>query len=141
MVLMDLLGKIVGGAVDKFLPSSEDQHQRDELKQELKLALLRESNTITKIAASVVTAEVQGKSALQRNWRPITMLVFVALIVARWMGWTAPGLSEAEALQLWSIVKIGLSGYVIGRSAEKLIPSVAKTLSNGRGTTIINGKD
>ena len=52
------------------------------------------------------------------------MLVFVALIVARWFGYAAPGLSEAEALKLWSIVELGLGGYVIGRSAEKVAPAI-----------------
>ncbi len=46
------------------------------------------------------------------------MLVFVSLIVARWLGWSAPNLGEAEVLKLWDIVEIGLGGYVIGRSAE-----------------------
>jgi hypothetical protein len=53
------------------------------------------------------------------------MMIFVGLIVARWFGWSAPGLSEAEAIKLWGIVEIGLGGYVIGRTAEKLVPAVA----------------
>jgi len=52
------------------------------------------------------------------------MLVFVALIVARWLGWSAPNLGEVEALKLWDIVEIDLGGYVIGRSAEKVLPSL-----------------
>lgn len=50
------------------------------------------------------------------------MLTFVALIVARWLGWSEPNL--AEALKLWDIVEIGLGGYVIGRSAEKILPAL-----------------
>jgi hypothetical protein len=56
------------------------------------------------------------------------MLVFVALIVARWLGWSAPNLAEAEALKLWDIVEIGLGGYVIGRSAEKVLPGIVESL-------------
>lgn len=29
-------------------------------------------------------------------------------------------------LKLWDIVQLGLGGYVIGRSAEKIIPQVAE---------------
>jgi len=50
------------------------------------------------------------------------------LIVARWLGWSAPNLGEAEVLKLWDIVEIGLGGYVIGRSAEKILPTVVKSL-------------
>ncbi|HOC00771.1 MAG TPA: hypothetical protein PKM43_18735 [Verrucomicrobiota bacterium] len=35
------------------------------------------------------------------------MLTFVSLIVARWLGWSAPNLSQAEALKLWDIVEVG----------------------------------
>ncbi len=59
-------------------------------------------------------ADFRYQSWLQRTWRPITMLVFVGLIVARWLGWSAPNLGEAEVLKLWDIVEIGLGGYVIG---------------------------
>jgi hypothetical protein len=50
------------------------------------------------------------------------------LIVLRWLGWSAPGISEAEALKLWNIVEIGLGGYVIGRSAEKTLPRIVEVL-------------
>jgi hypothetical protein len=53
------------------------------------------------------------------------MLTFGALIVARWLGYAAPGLSETEVTKLWSIVELGIGGYVIGRSAEKILPSLA----------------
>jgi hypothetical protein len=59
------------------------------------------------------------------------MLVFVALIVARWLGWSAPNLAEAEALKLWDIVEIGLGGYVIGRSAEELLPGIVESKRRG----------
>jgi hypothetical protein len=52
------------------------------------------------------------------------MLVFVALIVARWFGLAAPNLQEAEYLKLWDIVQLGLGGYVIGRSVEKIMPQI-----------------
>ncbi len=56
------------------------------------------------------------------------MLVFVSLIVARWLGWSAPNLGEAEVLKLWDIVEIGLGGYVIGRSAEKVLPELIRSI-------------
>jgi hypothetical protein len=56
------------------------------------------------------------------------MLIFAGLIVARWMGWAAPNLTESEYLKLWDIVQFGLGGYVVGRSAEKIVPSIASAL-------------
>ena len=75
--------------------------------------------------AEIVKAEAASSHWLAANWRPLTMLTFCALIVARWFGWAAPNLSEAEYLKLWSIVEFGLGGYVVGRSVEKIAPSIA----------------
>ena len=43
-------------------------------------------------------------------------------------GGAAPNLGEAEVLKLWDIVEIGLGGYVIGRSAEKVLPAIVETV-------------
>ena len=89
---------------------------------------------INRAAADVVRAEAQSEHWLAACWRPILMLTFGALIVARWLGYSAPGISESEILALWGIVQLGLGGYVIGRSAEKIVPSVAAAMSGKAAT-------
>ena len=78
-------------------------------------------------AVSVMTAEAAG-NWLQRSWRPLMMLTFTALILARCLGWTAPNLQPAEYNHLWNIVQLGIGGYVIGRSAEKVAPAIADAI-------------
>lgn len=73
--------------------------------------------------ASIINTEAKGESFLQRNWRPMTMLAFVCLVIARWLGLTVNVTPELE-LELMSLIKIGLGGYVVGRSAEKIAKSV-----------------
>ena len=73
----------------------------------------------------VIVAEAKSESWVTRNWRPVTMLTFTGLVVMYWLGWTAPNLSQEEVLALLEIVKYGLSGYVVGRSAEKVAPALA----------------
>jgi len=126
--IFGILGKIAGTVAERIFPDPEHELQRLELQQALQAAVLERTAEIEKAAADVVKAEAQGQSWLQRTWRPITMLVFVALIVARWLGWSAPNLNEAEALKLWDIVEIGLGGYVIGRSAEKVLPGILQSM-------------
>ena len=70
--------------------------------------------------ASILTADVSGESFLQRNWRPITMLAFVVAVMSRWFGITADHLSQNEVEWMMELVKLGLGGYVFGRSAEKV---------------------
>lgn len=109
---------IVGNIIDKFIPDPE-------AKAKAKLELLSEENTSwqkeLESKMSIIVAEAQGGSWIQRNWRPLTMLTFVGLIVARWLGFTAPGITPELESQLFDIIKIGIGGYIVGRSAEKVV--------------------
>ena len=104
--ILGILGKIAGTVAERIFPDPEHELKRLELQQALQAAVLERTAEIEKAAADVVKTEAQGQSWLQRTWWPITMLVFVALIVARWLGWSAPNLSQAEALKLWDIVEV-----------------------------------
>ncbi len=126
--IIGILGKVAGTVAGSLFPDPEHELKRIELQQALQAAVLERTSEIEKAAADVVKAEAQGQSWLQRTWRPITMLVFVGLIVARWLGFSAPNLGEAEVLKLWDIIQLGLGGYVIGRSAEKILPGVVQSL-------------
>lgn len=119
--LAPILGKIVGN----LFP---DPEQQAKAQQEVLVQLMQHQAQIENAAASIIQAEASSQHWLAANWRPITMLTFLGLIVARWFGWAAPELSEAEYIKLWSIVEFGLSGYVVGRSVEKIAPSIADAL-------------
>ena len=111
--------------INKIFPDKEAANAA-----KLKLLELQQAGELKELEAKsqIVNTEAASKHWLAANWRPLTMLTFVALIVARWFGWAAPNLSEAEYLKLWSIVELGLGGYVIGRSVEKIVPKVADAL-------------
>lgn len=78
-------------------------------------------------AASIVALEARG-NWLQRSWRPLMMLFFAGLVGARWFGYSAPNMSEAEVLELWGIVKLGIGGYTVGRTVEKVTPALADAI-------------
>jgi hypothetical protein len=71
--------------------------------------------------AAIVSAEAGGASWLQRNWRPIPMLSFLGLVIADAFGMLAFRLAD----QAWLLLQIGLGGYVVGRSVEKISPQIA----------------
>ena len=109
---------LIGKAIDKAVP---DKDKAEELKASINTQLLQLSKAELEQAGKIITAEAQGESWLQRNWRPITMLTFTGLVVAHWLGVTAENLTEPQIIALLDIVKIGLGGYVVGRSAEKCV--------------------
>lgn len=114
--------EVGGKLIDRLWP---DPTQRDQAK--LQLLEMAQKGELAELSAraGIVQAEAASSNWLASGWRPITMLTFTGLIVARWLGWSAPGISEAEVLKLWDIVQLGLGGYVIGRSVEKIVPSIA----------------
>jgi hypothetical protein len=71
--------------------------------------------------SKIVNSEATSEHWLAANWRPITMLVFLALIVARFFGVEYPGMSPDEYDNMWTLMQLGLGGYVAGRSAEKIV--------------------
>ena len=113
--------------VDKLIP---DQKASAEAK--LKVMEMQQSGQLKEFegAVKILTTEMQG-NWLQKSWRPLVMIVFTALIVARWLGFSAPNLSQEEYMALWDIVELGLGGYVIGRSAEKIAGTVSENLKKG----------
>jgi hypothetical protein len=78
-------------------------------------------NAIAQHQATVVSAEAQG-SWLQRNWRPITMLVFLVLVILNQFKLLTIPLSE----EIWGLFKVGLGGYIGGRSLEKVVSTLKK---------------
>jgi hypothetical protein len=120
-VLAPILGKIVAA---KF----PDPTEAAKAEAEVSAQLWQNAHQLNAAAADIIKTEAASAHWLASNWRPLTMIVFVCLIVARWFGWAAPGLSEAEYLKLWSIVEFGLGGYVVGRSVEKIAPTIADAL-------------
>ncbi len=76
--------------------------------------------------ASIINAESTGKSWLQRNWRPITMLTFLILVVLDSFGLLAFRL----ATEAWTLLQIGLGGYVVGRSVEKVGPAIVRAIKS-----------
>jgi hypothetical protein len=126
--LIPILAPLLGQVVKSVFPNADDELKRLELQNQIQLALINNSAALETAAASIVKAEAESEHWLTASWRPILMLVFGALIVARWFGLTAPGITEAVELKLWSILEIGIGGYVIGRSVEKAAPAVAAAL-------------
>lgn len=118
------LFKVGGKLIDHFFPDKAEQEVR---KVEL-LALLQEGQMKELDSAmQTIVAEAKSEHWIAATWRPITMLTFVFIIannyiIAPYMG-AMFGTSVALDIppDMWDLLKIGLGGYVMGRSAEKSI--------------------
>ena len=68
----------------------------------------------------IIEAEAKSEHWLTAIWRPVTMLTFLALCVGDSLGLLSSPLRD----EAWSLLQLGLGGYVVGRSAEKITKSV-----------------
>jgi hypothetical protein len=75
--------------------------------------------------SALLVAEATGESWLQRNWRPVLMVVFAFLLICTWFGLFSQRIGPDLQLELLNLVKLGMGGYILGRSAEKIAGRVA----------------
>lgn len=76
--------------------------------------------------AEIVNSEAKSEHWITATWRPITMLTFLALAVGDSLGWLPNPLRD----EAWMLLQIGLGGYVVSRSAEKVVKSVIEKKNN-----------
>ena len=114
--LLAPIAKSIFSTVDKVITSKAE---KEKIKAELQHKIITGDLKEIEAAATVIQLEAQG-TWLQRSWRPIMMLLFAALMVAHWFGFTAPNIPESVQNSLLDIIMIGVGGYTVGRSAEKI---------------------
>ena len=119
-MIWNLIGTIGGKVLDIVDDVVEDKDEANKLKFQIQRQLIETKSSELEAQAKIVLAEAQG-SWLQRNWRPLLMVVFAGLVVAHWFGFTASNIPESVQNSLLNIVMVGVGGYVMGRSAEKVV--------------------
>lgn len=116
--------KPVSKLIDKLHTSDEERGEivnaLTTLENEMSSQVLEYESKVLEARASIIKTEAIGQSWIQRNWRPITMLTFLVLVVCDSFG----ALVVPIADQMWTLLQLGLGGYVCGRTAEKILPSI-----------------
>ena len=118
-VLKDLLG-----GLDKLFTSKEEKIKAESIIKEI---ILQKKLELQQMQTDIILAEAKG-NWLQRSWRPILMLSFGFIVIyvkflAPVFGFTIPILE----IEFWELLKIGIGGYVVGRSAEKISKNITIT--------------
>ena len=112
MKLLSGLVSEISSVVDTLAVSSKEKKQ---IEADLVAAIARQEEALSQSQSSIIQAEAQG-NWLQRSWRPIIMLVFATIVLIG--TFDLPILSDTS--RFWDLLEIGIGGYVIGRSAEKI---------------------
>ena len=141
---MNIFSKILGGSIGEIIDAvsgaidslSTTAEEKLEAKQKLiqaqhqfQLQLVSLDNEFAAQQAKVIEAEAKSESWLAANWRPILMLTFTYIIAHNYV--FAPLFSLkvlAIPVEMWELLKIGVGGYVMGRTVEKVAKDVAPVI-------------
>jgi hypothetical protein len=128
---LPIIGPILEKTVDIVDQAVVDKDLAARLKAELRSELMAlDAGVLEKeldAKAKIIVAETQGHSWLQRNWRPILMITIVAVIANNYLLYPYLSLfwTDAPAIdlpaKLFNLLAIGVGGYVVGRSGEKMV--------------------
>jgi hypothetical protein len=118
--------KPVTELVDNLHTSDEERLEAKGVLLELQTSLMSQTlayeQKLAESQASIIVAEATSSSWLTTSWRPITMLCFVFLIMySQFTGMSIPP-------DLWTVLKIGLGGYLGGRSVEKSVGAITEVM-------------
>ena len=113
--------KQVGDVIDNLFTSDEE---RANAKIKVLEVLKQQQLELQKLQTEIIVAEANG-NWLQRSWRPILMLSFGFIVI--YVKFVAPlfdlKIPELEN-EFWDLLQIGIGGYVVGRSAEKIADKI-----------------
>ena len=112
--------KDVMGGLDNLFTSKEEKMAAENAIREI---LIKKELELQKMQTEVIVTEAKG-NWLQRSWRPILMLAFGFIVIyvkfiGPLFGLTIPELED----EFWNLLQIGIGGYVIGRTGEKMMSS------------------
>lgn len=102
--ILDAIGKVIG-LTQKAKLSSGDL-----------MTIVNAQGKISEEQAKVIISEIKGGSWLQRNWRPMSMIVFLVLICFD----AFEILPSRLPSYAWDLFTIGFTGYVGARTVDKL---------------------
>lgn len=114
---------IVGEVIKRVLPDKDAQVKAQ---SELNTMLLDGSLKEYEKQADIIIAEANSKHWMTATWRPALMYVFIFIIANNYI--LAPYVAAMFTVdislemppQLWELLKLGMGGYIIGRSGEKV---------------------
>jgi hypothetical protein len=127
MALVDVSLSDIGSLFKDIRTAITGKEPLDPNKQLELITRLSEAETkFVEMKAKIIATEAASEHFITSAWRPITMLVFVFIIANNYIlvpyvnalfSVQIPSLELTD--QMWELLKLGIGGYIIGRSIEK----------------------
>ena len=124
-MLISPVSNLLNTFLKRVLPAEKmSEEEQARIKSAMQTALIQADWSEVEQKAKILISEMQG-NFLQKSWRPITMLVFVYIIAHNYIFAPILGMliDDIPILEIpsdmWDLLKLGIGGYIAGRSMEK----------------------
>lgn len=113
--------------IERIFP---DKAQQDKAKAEMMAIVAQADAEAYKAKGKIIEAEAKGESWMQRNWRPLLMMTFIVIIINNYilmpylLSMGVQIVSLPLPPEMWNLLTVGIGGYIVGRSGEKIYKSV-----------------
>ena len=110
-----------------------DKDERNRLASQLEQLVITAHTQEIEAQARIIVAEATGDSWIQRSWRPLLMMTAIAIIANNYLivpyatVFGVPTVFLEPPNELWSLLNIGVGGYIVGRSGEKMMTAWKST--------------
>lgn len=129
--VLDVVGGIINHVTVDPNQKAQVQLALSKLQADHDVAVMQAQTAIQDAQRDVIVAEAKSDSWIARNWRPILMLSFGAILLYDFFLGPMFGLRIVPVPgELWTILTYGISGYVGLRTVEKIAPTVAQAVGN-----------
>lgn len=117
---LPIINEMLTSVTDLIDKLSTNSKEKEKLKSDVSRTIMEHLDNISQAQKDIIITEAKG-NWLQRSWRPIVMLAFSFVVL---LGVFIPIPLLNSSSPFWSLLEIGMGGYVVGRSAEKITKDI-----------------
>lgn len=123
----------IDGVLDKFFT---DKDQAAQLKHAVTMAIIEKESSLQEQAGRIIEAEANSMHWVTSTWRPALMYTIILIIANNFLFAPYIGiffnidLMLSLPSELWNLLTVGVGGYVVGRSAEKVAETWRSPVNN-----------
>ena len=127
MGIITSVADMADSIVKRILPEKASESDILGAKTLIEKAVQDRESLLLASQRDIILAEATSDSWLTKNWRPLLMLLITFIIFNNFVIYPYLSLFTSKAVvlplpdDLWQLMKIGVGGYVVGRSAEKTV--------------------
>lgn len=131
--LLELINGPVFSIIDKLIP---DSNLNSKLKAEIRQKTISHESEIVGAQRHILLQEISQGSLLTRSWRPVLMYIIILFLLVYGLILPLGDLFTPAKLAFnprwqeipdgfWSLLNLGVGGYIGGRSLEKIATTVS----------------